>query len=197
MRCDIILTGVGGQGVLSLSALIADAALAEGLSIKQSELHGMSQRGGSVQADLRLADGPIASPMIPDGDASLILSMEPMEALRSLSRLSAGGTVVSSATAVRNMDDYPEIETVLDAIRRLPRSVLVDAEAIAKQCRAPRAGNMVLIGAAVRFLPIGIASVETAIRERFASKGEAVVEANLRALEAGVATADAAATAGA
>jgi indolepyruvate ferredoxin oxidoreductase beta subunit len=196
MRYDIILTGVGGQGVLSLSALIADAALAEGLSIKQSELHGMSQRGGSVQADLRLADRAIASPTIPDGDADLILSMEPMEALRSLSRLAASGTVVSSADAVRNMDSYPDVEIVLDAIRRLPRAVLVDADAVAKACRAPRAGNMVLIGAAARFLPVGVASLEQAIRDRFALKGEAIIEANLRALAAGLETADAVAAAG-
>jgi len=189
MRYDVILSGVGGQGVLSLSALIADAALAEGLFVKQSELHGMSQRGGSVRADLRIADRPIASPMIPTGRADLVLSMEPMEALRCVDRLSPDGTVVTATEPVRNMAGYPDLDVVLDAIRRMPHALLVDADRIAREARAHRAGNMVLIGAAAHLLPMGPESLAEAIRGRFAVKGEAVVEANVRAFAAGRAAA--------
>lgn len=188
MRFDIILCGVGGQGVLSLSALIADAALGEGLSVKQSEVHGMSQRGGSVQADLRIADARIASPMIPAGEADMVLSMEPMEALRSADRLSPDGTIVTASEPVRNMDGYPEIESVLAAVRRFPRARIVDAERIARECKAHRAGNMVLIGAAADLLPVSPASLRAAVEGRFRSKGATVVEANLRAFDAGYAS---------
>lgn len=189
LRCDVILAGVGGQGVLSLSALIADAALAEGLSVKQSELHGMSQRGGSVGADLRIADRAIASPTIPTGSAHLILSMEPMEALRAVGRLAPTGTVVTAAEPVINFDAYPDLEEVLDAVRRIPGALLVEADAIAKKVRAHRAANMVLIGAAAHLLPISAATLRNAIRARFTSKGEAVIEANFRAFDAGLAVA--------
>ena len=189
LRCDIILTGVGGQGVLSLAALIADAALAEGLSVKQSELHGMSQRGGSVGADLRIADRSIASPTIPTGSADLILSLEPMEALRAVGRLAPTGTIVTAAEPVLNFDAYPELETILDAVRGIPGALLIEADALAKQVRATRAANMVLIGAAAHLLPISAAALRNAIRARFASKGESVLEANFRAFDAGLAAA--------
>ncbi len=189
LRCDVILCGVGGQGVLSLSALIADAALAEGLSVKQSELHGMSQRGGSVVADLRIADRAISSPTIPTGSADLILSMEPMEALRAVGRLAPTGTIVTAAEPVLNFDAYPELGTVLDAVRAIPGAVLVEADSIAKRARAHRAANMVLIGAAAHLLPVSATAIRHAIRARFASKGEPVIEANFRAFDAGLAVA--------
>jgi len=189
MKFDIILAGVGGQGVLSVSAIIASAAMHEGLSVKQSEVHGMSQRGGEVQAHLRLSDKPIASDLIPGGGASLILSMEPLESLRYLSYLSESGTVLTATDAVENFPNYPPLEGVLAQVRALPRAILVDTEKLARQAGSARATNMVMVGAAAHLLPVKLESLEHYVRTLFASKGEKVVEINLKAMAAGRAAA--------
>lgn len=185
MKFDIILAGVGGQGVLSVSAVIATAAMEEGLHVKQSEVHGMAQRGGAVSANLRLSDREIASDLVPTGRAALILSMEPMESLRHLSYLSPEGAVITSVTPVINITDYPPIERVIDAIRRLPHATLVDTETLARQAGSVRATNMVIVGAASRVLPIAPGTIERCIAARFAAKGPDVVDLNLRAFRAG------------
>ncbi|HSE37567.1 MAG TPA: 2-oxoacid:acceptor oxidoreductase family protein, partial [Blastocatellia bacterium] len=110
MKYDIILAGVGGQGVLSVSAVIGSAARSQGLFVKLSEVHGMSQRGGGVVANLRLADKPIASDLIPLGGASMILSMEPLESLRYLNYLSPEGVLITSTNPVVNIPDYPNLD---------------------------------------------------------------------------------------
>ncbi len=185
MKYDIILAGVGGQGVLSVSGIIAAAAMQEGLSVKQSEVHGMSQRGGAVLANLRMADRPVASDLVPLGCASLILSMEPLESLRYLRYLSPSGALVTSTEPVRNIDDYPELERVLEAIRLLPRAVLVDGERLARKAGSARAANMALVGAASALLPLKLDTLERCIAARFASKGPAVVDTNMKAFHAG------------
>ncbi|MCL4849167.1 MAG: indolepyruvate oxidoreductase subunit beta [Acidobacteria bacterium] len=185
MKFDIVLAGVGGQGVLSVSAVIASAALDQGLDVKQSEVHGMAQRGGAVQANLRLSDQPIASDLIPSGSAALILSMEPLEGLRYLDRLSPDGTVISSINPVTNIPDYPPIDDVLATLGRLPRAVLIDSDKLAREAGSIRATNMVIVGAASRVLPLDPSTLERFIASRFASKGEKVVELNLRAFRAG------------
>lgn len=185
MKYDIILAGVGGQGVLSVSAIIASGALEQGLRVKQSEVHGMSQRGGAVLAHLRLADGPIASDLIPHGAASLVLSMEPLESLRYLPYLSPNGAVVTSATPVLNIPDYPPLDALLDRIRSLPRARLVDAERLARQAGSARAINMVMVGAASHELPLPPATLERYIERTFAPKGEQVVATNMAAFRAG------------
>lgn len=185
MKFDIILAGVGGQGVLSLSGIIAAGALEAGLFVKQSEVHGMAQRGGAVTAHLRLADAPIQSDLVPLGAASLILSLEPLESLRYLEFLDAAGTVVTAVQPVKNIPDYPAIEDVLDGIRSLPRAVLVDAAAIAKTAGLAQATNMVMAGAASPLLPVPPATIEACIRSRFARKGQAVIDVNLAAFRAG------------
>ena len=186
MNFDIILCGVGGQGGISVSVVIARAAMDSGLRVKQSEVHGMSQRGGEVLAHLRLGDLEPASPTIPLGSAGLILSFEPLEALRHLPWLSAAeGSLVSAIAPVRNIPTYPDLDQVLAALRSLPRSVLVDAEALAREAGSAKAANMVLVGAAAAFLPLPPESIEKAIVEVFSRKGEAVVEANVRAFRHG------------
>jgi indolepyruvate ferredoxin oxidoreductase beta subunit len=185
MKFDIIVAGVGGQGVLSVSAVIASAAMEEGLQVKQSEVHGMAQRGGAVLANLRLSDQPIASDLIAHGRASLILSMEPLESLRYLKYLSPEGTVITSIHAVKNIADYPPLEDVIAAIRRLPHAVLVDGDTLAREAGSLRAVNMVMVGAASRVLPISADTLERFISTRFASKGDEVVQQNLRAFRAG------------
>ncbi len=185
MTCDIVLAGVGGQGVLSVSAVIASAALAHGLQVKQSEVHGMAQRGGAVSANLRLSDRAIASELVPRGCASLLLAMEPLESLRYFPFLSPTGTVVAATTPVENIPDYPPLESVLDAIRTAPHAVLVDATRLAREAGSMRAVNMVMVGAASNLLPLGADALEHEITRRFERKGAAIVEQNLRAFRAG------------
>ena len=182
---DIILAGVGGQGVLSVSGIIAAAAMQEGLSVKQSEVHGMSQRGGAVLANLRMGSAPVASDLVPLGCASMILSMEPLESLRYLAYLSPAGTVVTSTVPVRNIPDYPDLERLVGAIRSLPHAILIDGERVARTSGSARAANMALVGAASRLLPLDSATIERCIAARFAPKGQSVVDLNLKAFHAG------------
>jgi len=185
MKYDIVLCGVGGQGGISVSVVIAQAALAAGLKVKQSEVHGMAQRGGEVLAELRISDADIASPSIPLGCADLILSFEPLEAFRYLSILGPQAHIISASTPVINISNYPPIESVLAALKKLPNSIAIDADALAREAGNPRAANMVLIGAAAKLLPFPAAKLEDAIRKQFARKGDAVVEANIKAFEYG------------
>jgi indolepyruvate ferredoxin oxidoreductase beta subunit len=157
----------------------------EGLSVKQSEVHGMSQRGGEVQANLRLSDKPIASDLIPRGTASLVLSMEPLESLRYLPYLSDTGTVLTSTDPVTNFDNYPDIDGLLARIRALPRAILIETERLARQAGSARATNMVMVGAASHLLPVKLETIEHFVRTLFAAKGAKVVETNLKALAAG------------
>lgn len=184
MKFDIILAGVGGQGVLSLGSIIATAALDEHLFVKQSEVHGMAQRGGAVTAHLRLSSEPIDSDLVPLGIASLILSLEPLESLRYLEYLSPGGTVVTAVEPM-HMGNYPADRDVLYAIRALPHAVLVDAAKIAKQVGLTQATNIVMAGAAAALLPVKPETIEQGIRRRFERKGAKVVEQNLAAFRAG------------
>jgi indolepyruvate ferredoxin oxidoreductase beta subunit len=185
MKFDIVLCGVGGQGVLSLSAIIASGAMKEGLFVKQSEVHGMAQRGGAVLANLRLSDKPIASDLIPAGSAAMILSMEPLESLRYLASLRPDGALITSTTPVVNIPDYPDLAGLLAKIRGVPGSLLVDSERIAKAAGSARAANMVMVGAASHLLPVKVETMEHYIESVFKKKGEQVVEANLKAFRAG------------
>jgi indolepyruvate ferredoxin oxidoreductase beta subunit len=184
MMFDIVLAGVGGQGVLSLAAIIGSSAIEEGLEAMQSENHGMAQRGGSVGAHLRLADRPIASTLIPHSSASMILAMEPLEGLRQLEFLSSDGVFITSITPVLNISDYPVLDDLLAQIEALPRSVLLDSDQIAKRAGTLLAANVALVGAASRYLPISSKTIEGCIEARFSRKGQRVLEANLEAYHA-------------
>lgn len=186
MKTDIILAGVGGQGILSIAAVLGEAAIAEDLYLKQAEVHGMSQRGGDVQSNLRLSSRPITSDLIPRGKADLIISLEPMEALRYLPWLAAEGMVVTNSEPFKNIDPYPTPEALDEVYGRLPNKVIVDAEAISREvCGTVRAANMVLLGAASRFIDMEFDKIETAVRRIFERKGEEIVAMNLKALQAG------------
>ncbi len=186
MNYNIILAGVGGQGGLSVSVAIARAAMATGYFVKQSEVHGMSQRGGEVLAPLRISDREIQSPTIPKGEGDLILAFEPLETLRYLPWLSAGrGAVVASSSPVRNIPDYPDIAAVLAELEKLPNRRIVDADGIAKAAGNIKSANVVLVGAAADMLPIPPEAIEKEIAALFARKGEAAVSANLRAFRDG------------
>jgi indolepyruvate ferredoxin oxidoreductase beta subunit len=181
MKYDVILAGVGGQGVLSMASVIGRAAALEGLQVEQSEVHGMSQRGGAVVAHLRLSDQPIASPLVPRGTADLILSMEPVESLRYVAYLAPAGSLVTATSAVVNIGDYPEMEHVLAQVRALPHSVLVDAERLAYEAGDVLAVNTVMVGAAAHLLPLKVESLEDSVRATFRPKGDRVAEVNLAA----------------
>jgi indolepyruvate ferredoxin oxidoreductase beta subunit len=185
VKIDIVLAGVGGQGVLSIAAILAEAARREGLTVKQAEVHGMAQRGGAVQASLRLADGPIGSDLISGGGAELILGMEPIEALRYLDYLAPGGSVVTAAEPVENIPDYPPLDEVHAAVRSLPGALLIEADRIAREAGSHRAANVVMVGAASTLLPLPEATLRACISEGFAPKGENVVNVNLAAFRAG------------
>ena len=186
MKSDIVLAGVGGQGVLSMAAISAAAAGEEELTVKQGEVHGMSQRGGAVQASLRLSDGRIDSDLIPKGTADMILSMEPLESLRYLEFLSEEGTLLTSIDPFDNIPNYPDLGEIRERLLSLPHVVLVEAERLAREAGSARASNVVLIGAATRLLPIRPRTLETYIRMAFQPKGEKVVEINVHAFEAGM-----------
>ena len=186
MKRDIILAGVGGQGILSIATVIGDAALNEGLYLKQAEVHGMSQRGGDVQSNLRLSSDPIYSDLIPKGGADLIISLEPMEALRYLPYLKEDGWIVTSNKPFVNIPNYPAIEEVIKHIEAIEHHVLVDVEELAKEAGAPaQAANMVLLGAAIPMLGIDHDKIMEGVRRIFARKGEAIVNSNVAAIEAG------------
>lgn len=186
MRTDIILSGVGGQGILSIATIIGAAAIREGLYIKQAEVHGMSQRGGDVQSNLRLSSEPIASDLIPLGGADLIISLEPMEALRYLPYLRKDGWLITNTAPFVNIPDYPDEAGMMERIRSLDHSVAMDVDSIARKVATPRAANIVLLGAASPFLGIEVDKMEESIRTIFGRKGEAVVEMNRKAFRAGL-----------
>lgn len=185
MKCDIILAGVGGQGILSIAATIGLAAVENKLHLKQSEVHGMSQRGGDVQSHLRLSDKEIHSDLIPNGSADLIISVEPMEALRYLPWLSPEGWIVTNSVPYVNIPDYPAIEDIIAELKKQPNVIILDADAIAKELGSARSGNMVILGAASSFISLPFGSLENAVSQLFRRKGEEIVDLNLRALRAG------------
>ena len=185
MKCDVILAGVGGQGVLSVAAVIARAAVEEGLTVRQSEVHGMAQRGGAVLAHLRLADNHIASDLVPRGGADLIISMEPLESIRYAAWLSPNGSLVTAVEPLVNIPDYPDIEEITKAIKTFPVYRLVEAAALAKEAGFAKSVNMVMVGAASAFLPIPVETLEKTIEEMFAGKNPQAAEANKKALYLG------------
>ena len=186
MKRDIILAGVGGQGILSIATVIGDAALNEGLYLKQAEVHGMSQRGGDVQSNLRLSSEPIYSDLIPKAGADLIISLEPMEALRYLPYLKPDGWIVTSSKPFVNIPNYPDVEQVLATVQTVKNHVLIDVEVLAKEAGAPlQAANMVLLGAAIPMLGMDYDMVVAGVKRIFDRKGEAVVNGNVAAIEAG------------
>lgn len=182
----MILAGVGGQGILSIAAALGSAALTNNLYLKQAETHGMSQRGGDVQSYLRLSDAPIYSDLIGLGTADIILSVEPMEALRYMPYLKPNGYVVTNSAPFINIPNYPEVEELMEKIKALPHHVLIDADTIAKEETGNvRASNFVMLGAASPFIEIPIDYIEKGTEDIFRSKGQDVVEMNLKAIRAG------------
>jgi len=185
MKKDIVLAGVGGQGILSIAAIIGTAAMGADLYLKQAEVHGMSQRGGDVHSNLRLSDKPVASDLIPRGQADMIIAVEPMEALRYVSMLGEEGWLITNSTPFVNIPNYPEHDDILKEIRTLPKHIIIDADDIAKDLGNKRAANMVILGAALPFLEMDIQLFHDAVQKIFGRKGEDIVKLNIDALKAG------------
>lgn len=185
MKKDIILAGVGGQGILSIAASIGLAAVDAGLFLKQAEVHGMSQRGGDVQSNLRLSDKEIASDLIPYGKADMILSVEPMESLRYLPWLSPDGWLITNSTAFTNIPNYPKKDDIIAEIKKHPNHIIIDADHIAKELGSARSANMVMLGAASPFLDIDYKYLESSVKKLFGNKGDKVVQLNIDAFVAG------------
>ncbi|MCK5154368.1 MAG: indolepyruvate oxidoreductase subunit beta [Spirochaetales bacterium] len=184
-KYDIILSGVGGQGVLSVAAVISIAAMKDGYTLRQSEVHGMAQRGGAVLAHMRVSKTTIASDLIPRGSADVVLSMEPMESLRYVDFLKPEGRLISAAAPYENIPDYPDLDKIHEKINSLKSSRIIDAKALAKEAGTMKAVNMVMVGALSAELEIRKESIIEAVKENFASKGEKIIEANLKAFELG------------
>lgn len=187
MKKDIILAGVGGQGILTIATIIGQAATANGIQLKQAEVHGMSQRGGDVQSGLRLSNTEIHSDMVPCGQTDLIIAMEPMEALRYVDTLQKDGWVITSSNPLKNIPDYPEESAIADALKALPHIVALETETLAKQHNMPKCANMILLGMAAPYLELVTTDqLRQSIAIVFAAKGEKVIEMNKQAFDMGL-----------
>jgi len=186
MKKDIILAGVGGQGILSIAATIGTAAIDLNLYLKQAEVHGMSQRGGDVQSHLRLSSDPIYSDLIPEGKADLIISIEPMESLRYLPMLSKSAWIITNTQPFINIPNYPDLDHIIQRIKSIPNHIAINADEIAKEIGSARSANIVILGASAPFLDIAAENLEKAIITIFKNKGEEVIQTNLDAFRAGL-----------
>ena len=191
MKKDIVLGGVGGQGILTIAASIGTAAVGEGLNLKQSEVHGMSQRGGDVMSNLRISSNEIYSDLIPEGKADIIIGVEPMEALRHINMLNPEGWLITNTKPFVNIPNYPELEDVMDKVNNFKKHITVDADTIAKDLGTVKAANMVMLGAAIPFLGLDFSAFEKAVNIIFGRKGQDVIDLNINALKAGMKVAEA------
>ncbi len=185
MKKDIILAGVGGQGILSIASIIGMAAIDDGLHLKQSEVHGMSQRGGDVVSNLRISDKEIASDLIPEGRADMVISIEPMESLRYIPMLSSEGWLITNSSPHRNISNYPELTDIFSEIKKRKNHLIIDADEIATRLGSSRVANTVILGAALSHLGIDVKKIEQAIVKIFGRKGKDIVDLNLLALKEG------------
>ncbi|MTK52515.1 indolepyruvate oxidoreductase subunit beta [Paludibacter sp.] len=187
MQTNIIIAGVGGQGILTIASIIDLAAMQQGLQVKQAEVHGMSQRGGAVESHLRISDSVIYSDLIPKGKANLILAIEPMESLRYLPFLAPDGIIVTATEPFKNINNYPDEQAIKDEIAQTGKHIFVDAENLAREAGNLKAFNTVMLGAAANYIGISKEALEKAIESYFSSKGEAVVQLNIKAFRLGTA----------
>jgi indolepyruvate ferredoxin oxidoreductase beta subunit len=185
MNFDLVVCGVGGQGVLTMAGVIDHAIHSAGLHLKQSEVHGMAQRGGAVSAYVRISDQPVASDLIAHGTANMVLAVEPMEALRYIPLMRPDGWIVTDITPMVNIGNYPELPALYQVLFSAPRLVALDAALLAKKAGSVKVQNTVVLGAAASHLPFPAELVEQQLRKLFHRKGERVVTANINAFRMG------------
>jgi indolepyruvate ferredoxin oxidoreductase beta subunit len=186
MTKNIIIAGVGGQGILTIASIIDMASMNQGLFVKQAEVHGMSQRGGAVESHLRISDSEIFSDLIPKGKADIILSIEPMEALRYLPFLAPDGIIVTATEPYINIPNYPEFENIKAEIQKSGKHILVEAEKLAREAGSLKAFNTVMLGAASPYLGLSKEQLEGGIKSYFGAKGQEIIDLNLKAFHLGL-----------
>jgi indolepyruvate ferredoxin oxidoreductase beta subunit len=187
---NIIICGVGGQGVVLVSELLGNAAVRGGVPVKGSEVLGMAQRGGSVFSNLRLG-GDVIAPMTPEGKCDVLIAVEPSEALRNIQYLAKNSVVVLNTTTVMpytvylGQSGYPTQEQIIDKLRRVTdRIITLDASGLAKQAGSLQAANVVMLGAlfGTGLMPVKDEFAKEAILSRFKGK---VGEINIKAFGLG------------
>lgn len=187
MTTDIVLSGVGGQGILSIATVIGEAATLANINIKQAEVHGMSQRGGAVGSNLRLSDKEIWSDLIPMGKADFIISMEPMESLRYVSYLKKGGWIITSSDKVENISNYPGDEEIKTELEKYGNVLMLPIEKLAQDNNIPKCANMILLGMAAQYIKIvSKGELRESIERVFINKGREIVEMNKHAFNIGL-----------
>ena len=184
MKKDILIAGVGGQGILSVAFVLDNAVMEAGLNFKQTEVHGMAQRGGGVVSHVRISDGPIYSDVIPVGQAEIILGIEPLEALRYTDFLKPDGLILTNSHPFINIDNYPDLDKVTAAVQAYSH-VIVNATEIAKALGNVNAQNVVLLGALSNYMPIDPEIMIKWVKALFQAKGDKVVELNVNAFTQG------------
>lgn len=185
MKSNIIIAGVGGQGILTIAAVLDLAALDQDLHVKQSEVHGMSQRGGAVQSHVRISDTEIYSDLIPHEKADLILSVEPMELLRYIPFLKNTGWLITDSKAFINISNYPDKHELYKIIKSHKNNIIINATAMAKKLGNSKIANIVLLGAASSLIPLPEESIIMAIKKLFQNKSERIFNLNMEAFQAG------------
>jgi len=185
MNVNMILAGVGGQGILTIATILDLAASQQQLHIKQSEVHGMSQRGGAVVSHVRISDNPIYSDVIPKGKADIIISLEPLESLRYLPFLKKDGWIITNSEPFLNINDYPKMDDLINEIKKIKNHLIINSDEISKKCGTSKASNIVMLGAASNQLPISENTLLKTINKLFKAKGERIIKLNLEAFNAG------------
>ncbi len=181
----VIIAGVGGQGAVTVAQLVMRAAWKAGHHALQSEVHGMSQRGGAVNAQVLFDKEPVTSPLIMEGTGDVLIGMEPLESLRYLSLLKTDAKLAVSNKPIINMDNYPDTDKLFHDLENISGVTLVDTDKHAKELGNPRAGNIILLGLASKELPIEVDVWNSVLQERFGAKGQDVVDKNMAAFEFG------------
>jgi indolepyruvate ferredoxin oxidoreductase beta subunit len=185
---NIVIAGVGGQGVLMASKVLAESALASNMDVKQNEVHGMAQRGGSVISFVRIGD-KVNSPVVMPGSADLLISFEPLEALRYIHYLKPGGRLVynkvsiNPSTVAAGLAVYPDdVEQQIAALCTEAKGI--DALSIAREAGNGKAVNMVMVGTVLQHLPLKKEIITEVVKQISQNKGG---EVNLQALAGGAA----------
>jgi len=183
---NVLIVGVGGQGIILASDVLAMTAARHGYDVKKNEIHGMAQRGGSVSSHVRFGK-TVSSPIIKMGEAEVLLSFEQIETLRYFPFLSANGKVIVNDLKVlppavfTGQMDYPA--GVLEKIKeKVPDTVVVDADGLAKKIGNPRIVNVIFLGVLSKFLDIPEQTYETVLKENLKPK---LVDINLKAFQEG------------
>lgn len=189
MKNNIIITGVGGQGVITAGMLISEAANKKGIKTVMSEIHGLAQRGGSVSVDIRMGD--VYGPIVPDGDADLLMGFEPIETARHINRAGKKTKIIVNTERIPPISlgierkEYPDINELIKNMSEYFQVYPIDAVDLARKAGNQRASNVVMVGAAVALgaLPLTKEDIIEALRDRFSGK---LLEINLEALEMGI-----------